>query len=249
MNYTTILNKLEELKLKGAKQAYTHQMEDTAFHSLSFEDRLYNLLDAQEIFANNKRIETNLRLSKIKNKQALLEDLDYNPKRQINKSQILSLANMDFIRKHQNIIITGKTGCGKSYLAQSLAIKAIHEGFTAYYIRTATLLEDIKLSRIDGSFINLLRKFARYKLLILDDFGVSAISADDAANLFEVIETRSQLSSTIITSQLPVKDWYGFLQNNTIADAILDRIVNSSHRIILEGESLRPKYDSVNKTY
>lgn len=249
MNHTTILNKLEELKLKGAKQAYTYQIEDTNYHTLSFEDRLYNLLDAQEIFANNKRTETNLRLSKIKNKQAVLEDLDYDPKRQINKSQILSLANMDFIRKHQNIIINGKTGCGKSFLAQAIGIKAITEGFTAYYTRTATLLEDIKLSRVDGSYSNLLKKFARYKLLILDDFGISAISPDDAANLFEIIEARSQLSSTIITSQLPVKDWYGFLQNNTIADAILDRIVNSSHRITLEGESLRPKYDGVSKTY
>ena len=112
MNHTTVLNKFEDLKLKGAKQAYMHQMEDTAYHSLSFEDRLYNLLDAQEIFANNRKVQANLRLSKIKNKQALLEDLDYDPKRQINKTQILALANMDFIRKHQNIIINGRAGSG-----------------------------------------------------------------------------------------------------------------------------------------
>ena len=133
MNHTTILNKFEDLKLKGAKQAYIHQMEDTAYNSLSFEDRIYNLLDAQEIFANNRRVETNLRLSRIKNKQALLEDLDYDPKRQINKSQILSLANMDFIRKYQNIIINGRAGSGKTFLAEALAIRAIQEGFTAYY--------------------------------------------------------------------------------------------------------------------
>lgn len=250
MNHTTILNKFEDLKLKGAKQAYIHQMEDANYHSLSFEDRIYNLLDAQEIFANNRRVETNLRLSRIKNKQALLEDLDYDQKRQINKSQILSLANMDFIRKHQNIIINGRAGSGKTFLAEALAIRAIQEGFTAYYIRTATLLEEIKLSRIDASYTNLIKRFARYKLLILDDFGVSSITADDATNLFEIIEARNQLCSTIITSQLPVKDWYGFLQNNTVADAILDRVVHSSHRITLEGEeSLRAKYTKVDKNY
>ena len=249
MNQTTIINKLEDIKLKGFKEAYVRQMEDKNYSSLSFDERLYQLLEAQDIFVKNKRIETNLRLSKIKDKQATLEDIDYNPKRQINKSQVLSLANMDFIRSRQNIIITGKTGTGKSYLAQALAVRSIQEGFTAYYIRTATLLEDIKLSRIDGSYTNLVKKFSRYKLLILDDFGVSPISVDDATNLFEIIEARSQLSSTIITSQLPVKDWYGFLQNNTIADAILDRVVHSSHRITLEGDSLRPKYTKVDQTY
>jgi DNA replication protein DnaC len=249
MNQTTILNKLEDLKLKGFKEAYVRQMEDKNYSSLSFDERLSQLLEAQDIFVKNKRIETNLRLSKIKDKHAALEDIDYNPKRQINKSQLMSLANMDFIRSRQNIIITGKTGTGKSYLAQALAVRSIQEGFTAYYIRTATLLEDIKLSRIDGSYTNLVKKFSRYKLLILDDFGVSPISVDDATNLFEIIEARSQLSSTIITSQLPVKDWYGFLQNNTIADAILDRIVHSSHRITLEGDSLRSKYTKVDQTY
>ncbi len=138
---------------------------------------------------------------------------------------------------------------GKSFLAQALGNRAIYEGFTVYYIRTSTLLEEIKLSRIDGTYTNLVKRFARYKLLILDDFGVSPISVDDATNLFEIIEIRSQLSSTIITSQLPVKDWYGYLQNNTVADAILDRVVHSSHRIEIEGDSLRPKYSNLNQKF
>jgi len=154
---------------------------------------------------------------------------------------------MNFLKAKQNIIINGKTGCGKSFLAQALGNRAIHEGFTVYYIRTSTLLEEIKLSRIDGTYTNLVKRFARYKLLILDDFGVSPISVDDATNLFEIIEIRSQLSSTIITSQLPVKDWYGYLQNNIVADAILDRVVHSSHRIEIEGDSLRAKYSNLNQ--
>lgn len=249
MNHTTVLNIINDLGYKGLKEAYIRQMEDVNYHNLPFEDRLYQLLEAQDIFLNNRRITMNLKLSKIKNKQAFLEELDYDSKRKLNKAQILSLASMDFIRSHQNLIINGKTGCGKTFLSEALGIRAIQEGFTVYSIRTSTLLEEIKLSRIDGNYTNLVKRFARYKLLILDDFGVSPISLDDATNLFEIIEARNQLSSTIITSQLPVKDWYNYLQNNTVADAILDRIVNSSHRITLEGDSLRPKYGKVIKDY
>ena len=249
MNHTTVINKISDLGYKGFKEAYLRQMEDVNYHNLSFQDRLYQLLDAQDTFLNNRRTQMNLKLSKIKDKNALIENIDYDPKREINKAQILSLASMDFIRSHQNIIINGKAGCGKSFLAQALGNRAIHEGFTVYYIRTSNLLEEIKLSRIDGSYTNLVKRFARYKLLILDDFGVSPISVDDATNLFEIIEVRSQLSSTIITSQLPVKDWYGYLQNNTVADAILDRVVHSSHRVTLEGDSLRPKYGKIDENY
>ena len=156
---------------------------------------------------------------------------------------------MDFVRAHQNVIINGKTGSGKTFLSEALGVRAIQDGFTVYAIRTATLLQDINLARVDGSYTNLIKRFARYKLLIIDDFGISPISTDDATNLFEIIEARDEYASTIITSQLPVKDWYGYLQNNTIADAMLDRIVNSSHRIFLDGDSLIPKYGKIVKDY
>ena len=128
---------------------------------------------------------------------------------------------------------------GKSYLAQALANHAIHNSYRVYYIRTPSLLEEIRLSRIDGTYVNLLKKYSRFQLLILDDFGVSPMVDDDATNLFEIIEDRTNINSTIITSQLPVSEWYNYLNNNTVADAILDRIVHSSHRVILEGESMR----------
>jgi len=239
MNTTTVINKINDLDFKGLKEAYLRQLEDVNYHSLTFEDRLYNLLDAQYIFFQNKRIERNSKASKIKDKQALVEQIDYSTRRKIDKTQVLSLVTMDFIRARQNIIITGKTGTGKSFLAQALGNRAIIDGFQVYYIRMATLLEDIKLARIDGSYTKLINKYSRYKLLIIDDFGVTPISSDDTTNLFEIIELRSELSSTIITSQLPVRDWYGYLNNNTAADAILDRISNTSHRIELEGESMR----------
>ena len=249
MTQTTVINKINDLKYKGFKEAYLRQIEDTNYHSLTFEDRLYNLLDSEYIFLQNKRIAMNSRLSKIKDKQACVEELDYSPKRNLNKSQILSFVTMDFIRAKQNIIITGKTGTGKSNLAQALGNRAIIDGFTVYYIRTATLLEDIKVSRIDGTYTNLIKRFARYKLLIIDDFGIAPISTDDTTNLFEIIEARSQLSSTIITSQLPVDQWYEYLNNNTVADALLDRVTSSSHRVELQGESMRKIKSKIDTNY
>ena len=245
MDHTTIINKLTELGYKGFKEAYLHQIEDVNYNTLSFEDRLYQLLDAQDIFLRNKRIIMNHRLSRIKDKQAALDAIDYTPNRKINKTQILSLATLNFIHAKQNIIITGKTGTGKSYLAQALANKAIIDGYRVYYIRTPSLLEEIKIARLDGTYTNLLKKYSRFKVLVLDDFGVAPMQADDATNLFEIIEDRTELNSTIITSQLPVSEWYNYLNNNTIADAILDRIVHSSHRVELSGPSMRKIKSSI----
>ena len=247
MNQTTIINKLNDLKYNGFKTAYLRQLEDTNYSKLSFDERIYNLLEAQEIYLDNNRISINLRLSKIKDKQASLEDIEYSVKRKIDKSVIKDLANMNFIRNHHNVIITGYTGTGKSYISQALGNRAIIDGFRVYYIRVPTLLEEIKVSRATGTYTNLLKKYSRFQLLILDDFGTSTISTDDATNLFEIIEDRTEINSTIITSQLPVSNWYDYLNNDTVADAILDRIIHSSHRIELEGESMRKLRSKINK--
>lgn len=239
MTQETVLNKINELKLDGFKTAYLRQIEDRNYDKLSFNEKLYNLLEAQEIHQHNKRITFNFKISKIKDKQATLSNLVYNQTRGLNKEQILGLANMDFIRNYQNIIITGKTGTGKSYLAQALANKSIMDGFKAYYIRVPTILEDISIARADGTYTNFLKKLSKYNILVLDDFGINSLSADDATNLLEIIESRVDLSSIIITSQLPVSQWYDYLNNDTVADAILDRIVHSSHRIELKGASMR----------
>ncbi len=247
MNQSTIIDKMNDLKYYGMKETYVRQVEDVNVSKLSFDERFYALLDAQETYLHNKRIHSNLRASKIKDKQSSLEDIDYNAKRKLDKSLIKSLATMDFIRNHQNLIITGKTGTGKSYIAQALANRAIIDGFRAYYIRVPTLLEEIKLSRADGTYTSLLRKYSKFQLFILDDFGISPMTTDDATNLFEIIEDRTQINSTIITSQLPVSQWYDYLNNDTIADAILDRVVHSSHRIELQGESMRKLKSTINK--
>jgi DNA replication protein DnaC len=153
---------------------------------------------------------------------------------------------MDFIRNHQHIVITGKTGTGKSYLAQALGIRAIYDGFKVFYVRVPTLLEEIKIARAAATYTNLLRKYSRFQLLILDDFGISQMSVDDTTNLFEIIEAKTDVNSIIITSQLPVSQWYDYLNNKTVADAILDRIVHS-HRIELEGESMRKLRSKIKK--
>jgi DNA replication protein DnaC len=239
MNQETVTNKMRELKLEGFKTAYLRQVEDRNYDKLSFNEKLYNLLEAQEVFQHNRKIQMNFRLSKIKDKQATLEDLVYKFPRGLNKEQILGLANMDFIRNYQNIVITGKTGTGKSYLAQALANRSIMDGFKAYYIRVPSILEEISIARADGTYTNFLRKLSKFNILLLDDFGINSLSADDATNLLEIIESRVDLSSVIITSQLPVSQWYDYLNNDTVADAILDRIVHSSHRIELKGTSMR----------
>ena len=247
MNQTTVINKINDLNYQGLKEAYLRQIEDVNYNQLSFDERLYNLLEAQNIHLHNRRIQTNLRASKIKDKQAAVEDIDYSAKRKIDKKTLQALITMDFIRSHQNIIITGKTGTGKSFIGQALGNRAILDGFKVCYMRVPTLLEDIKISRADGTYTNLLKKYSRFQLLILDDFGVSQISTDDATNLFEIIEDRTELNSTIITSQLPVSQWYDYLNNDTVADAILDRVVHSSHRIELEGESMRKLRSKIGK--
>jgi DNA replication protein DnaC len=184
MTLTQLQNKIHDLGYHGFKEAYIHQCEDIAYSSMSFEERLYQLLDAQDIFLKNKRITMNHRLSKIKDKQAALDAIDYRVSRKIDKSQIQTLSLLNFIAANQNIIITGKTGTGKSYLAQALANRAIYDGYKVYYVRTPTLLEEIRIARIDGTYTNILKKYSRFTLLILDDFGVAPMSADDTTNLF-----------------------------------------------------------------
>jgi len=239
MTTNQLIEKMQELGYKGFKEAYERQCEDVTYTTMSFEERLFQLLDAQELFLKNKRILMNHKLSKIKDKQASLDALDYRIDRKLNKTQIQTLSQLSFITSHQNIIITGKTGTGKSFLSQAIANHAIHNSYRVYYIRTPTLLEEIRISRIDGTYTNLLKKYSRFQLLILDDFGVSPMIEDDATNLFEIIEDRTNINSTIITSQLPVSEWYNYLNNNTVADAILDRIVHSSHRVEMSGQSMR----------
>jgi len=236
---STLMEQTSQLSLSGFKESLLFQSEDTSYQSLSFEERLYHLFEAEINQRQDKRIKRMLTLAKLKDSSASLEQIEYLPKRKLDKSQILSLANCEFINKFQNILLTGATGTGKSFLAQAIARRAISLGYSAKYYRVTTLLEEIKMARLDGSYTKTLAKISKFKLLLLDDFGVTPLKGDEINDLFEIIEERTLNGSIIITAQLPIKEWYAYLGNETIADAMMDRLIHTAHKIELSGPSMR----------
>jgi DNA replication protein DnaC len=239
MTLSTLNEQLDTLGFAGFKAALLRQNEDPGYTRLSFEERLYQLLEAEHAERSDRRIRRLLSQAKLKDNQAVLEELEYTAKRGLDRSVILSFASCGYIVRKQNILITGATGVGKSFLAQALARRAIFEGYSARYYRVTRLLEEIKLARLEGTYTKTLARISKFNLLILDDFGVSPLKPDEVNDLFEVIEDRTLSGSTIITAQLPVKEWHAYLQNETIADAMMDRLIYSAHRIEMKGESMR----------
>ena len=236
---STLIDQATLLSLSGFKQSLLMQSEETKYQSLSFEERLFHLFEAEINQRQDKRIKRMLSMANFKDKTASLEQIQYLPKRKLDKSLVLSLANGDFITKNQNILLTGATGTGKSFLMQALARRCITLGYNAKYYRVTTLLEEIKAARLDGSYTKTLSKISKFKLLLLDDFGVTPLKGDDINDLFEVIEEKMFNGSIIITAQLPVKDWHAYLGNETIADAMMDRLIHTAHKIELDGPSMR----------
>ncbi|MCX6077305.1 MAG: ATP-binding protein, partial [Campylobacterales bacterium] len=212
---STLLEQTTTLSLSGFKQSLMLQCEDTKYHSLSFEERLFHLFEAEINQRQDKRIKRMLSMAYFKDKTASLEQIQYLPQRKLDKSLILSLANGDFINRNQNILITGATGTGKSFLAQAFARRCINIGHNTKYYRVTSLLEEIKTARLDGSYTKTLAKISKFKLLLLDDFGVTPLKGDEINDLFEVIEERTFNGSIIITAQLPIKDWHAYLGNET----------------------------------
>jgi DNA replication protein DnaC len=237
--YQHMLDQLSELKLKGLKEAFILQRENPDYMHVPFEERLAHLIDAEVVARKNDRLQRYFRASKLKYKNAFLTDIKYIASRHLQRDVIASLMNNQWIEQAHNIIITGATGTGKTFIACALAHNAMVSGYNAYYARISKLLAEIKLARADGSYLVFLKKMTKMRLLILDDLGVSPMDACDAQELLEVIEERSAFGSIIVTSQLPVEHWYDYLNNGTVADAILDRLIHNSYRMTLEGESMR----------
>jgi DNA replication protein DnaC len=236
---STLIEQTAQLSLSGFKESLLFQSEDTKYQSLSFEERLYHLFEAEINQRQDKRIKRMLTMAKLKDSSASLDQIQYLTKRKLDKSQILSLANCEFINKFQNILLTGATGTGKSFLAQAIARRAIALGYSAKYYRVTALLEEIKMARLDGSYTKTLAKISKFKLLLLDDFGVTPLKGDEINDLFEIIEERTLSGSIIITAQLPIKEWHAYLGNETIADAMMDRLIHTAHKIELSGPSMR----------
>lgn len=232
------LEKLRGLKLYGMLAAIEQQAAQPEFHELSFEERLGFLVDREVLDRGNRRVTELLRKARLR-QSACVENIDYQQPRGLEKSRMAALISCDFIRHHQNLLITGPTGCGKSWLACAIGQQACRQGISVRYIRVAKLLEELRISHADGTYIRLLAQLAKHDLLILDDFGLDSLSRQDQLDLLEIIEDRHQIKSTLITSQLGVKHWHEYIGEPTIADAIIDRLINRAHQLQLKGESMR----------
>lgn len=235
-----LLEKLTELKCYGMKAALQEQMQQSSLENLSFDDRLLLLLERETTLRDHRRLQLRLKQAKLK-QTACMEDINFKAGRGLNKSQLLSLASCQWIKDRHNILIVGATGTGKTYLACALAHKACLEGFSAAYLRLPRLFQELAVAKGDGRYMRLMQQLAKIDLLILDDWGLNAFNDEQSRDLLELLDDRHALRSTIITSQFPVKNWHETLNNPTLADAILDRVVHNAYRFELKGESLRKK--------
>ena len=236
----TIENQFKQLRLLGMYVSWNALRETRQHHELSLSEGLELLLHAEQEDRNNRRFERLKRSAKFRY-SATIEEFNFEASRGLNKSQITELAMGNYLSKGESILITGATGCGKSFVASALGHRACSQGFKVLYYNIQKLLIQTKMARIDGSIFKLFDKIAKAGLLILDDFGLAHLDKQQQMDLMEIIEDRHSKSSTIIASQLPVAKWYEIIGEATIADAILDRLVHASHRIELKGESLRKK--------
>lgn len=237
LNHPT-LDKLEQLRFAGMQRALKQQMNDPDIDALPFMERLGLLVDREMTDRENKKIQSRLSRARLR-QQVCVEDIDYRRGRGLGRSLILQLSTCQWINRHRNLIITGATGVGKSFIACALAHKACLEGHRALYTRLPRLLDDLEIARGDGRYLKLLKQLARVDVLVLDDWGLTKLKTLQLRDLLELLDERHQTRSTIATSQLPISHWHETMTDPTLADAILDRLVHNAHRIELKGESMR----------
>jgi DNA replication protein DnaC len=234
------LDHLRTLRLTGMAKALEEQMQMTDFDSLPFEQRLGLMVDREIIERQNRNLKTRLRKAGLR-QSASVEEIDYRHPRGLDKSLLAKLQSCDWIKEHHNLIITGPTGTGKTFLACALAHKACREGYSSLYLRVPRFLQDLLISKGDGRFGRLLTSIAKTNLLLLDDWGMSKLTIEQSRDLLELIDDRHGTKSTLITSQFPIDHWHEIIGDPTLADAILDRIIHDAYKINLKGESMRKK--------
>ena len=232
------LDKLHALRLLGMAKAYTEQQGMPDVGALSFDQRFGLLVDTEMTERSNRSFISRLRYAKLR-LDASMEDLDLRYPRGLEKHLVTQLGSGQWITEHHNVLLTGPTGIGKSYIACALAQSACREGYRTLYQRLPRLLEELGIAKADGRYNKLLTSLSKTDLLVLDDFGLSKLPEAQCRDLLEVIEDRHGLKSTIIASQLPVKNWHDVMLDPTLADAILDRLVHNAYKIDLHGESMR----------
>ena len=244
MNQTATMQKLDEMRLSGFSKVYREILGSGMNKDFTIDEIIAHLVQAEWDDRYNKRLQRLIAKAKFRY-QASMEQIDYVAKRSLDKGQMLRLSSCEWIKRKQDLIITGYTGLGKSFLASALGHQACQHGFKVYYRNCTKLFDELKIAKVDGSYIKEINKIEKLDLLILDDFGLKPLESNQRIMLLELLEDRHGERSTIITSQLPVKNWYDVIGEPTIADAILDRLVHSSHRLELDGDSLRDKYKNV----
>lgn len=232
------IEKLYALRLSGMASAFATQLQTPDIATLSFEERLGLLLDHESTHRDNKRLATRLRAAALR-QQACLEDIDYRHPRGLDKSMIAKLATGGWLTEHLNCLIVGPAGVGKSFIACALAHQACRAGASVRYLRLPRLLNELSLAKGDGRYRRLLAQLARTDLIVLDDFGLSALGDEQRRDLLEILEDRYERRSTIVTSQFPVEHWHELINDATLADAILDRLVHNAYRLALKGASMR----------
>jgi DNA replication protein DnaC len=234
------LDQLRTLRLTGMLKALQDQMQMPDIDSLSFEQRLGLMADREITERQNRHLNTRLRKAKLR-LSASVEDIDYRHPRGLDRALVAMLQSCDWIKQRHNLIITGPTGTGKTFLACALAHKACREGLSALYLRIPRLFQDLLISKGDGRYGKLLTSISKTDLLLLDDWGMSKITSEQSRDLLEIIDDRHSLKSTLITSQFPVDHWHQLIEDPTLADAILDRIIHNAYKINLKGPSMRKK--------
>lgn len=239
---TETLEKMKRMHLLGMHRAFKTSMETAGATNLTSDEMIAMLIDSEWDDRHNRAIERTIRNAHFRYK-ATIEQLDYGVERGLDKNGLHRLAEGEFIKGKENILITGPTGTGKSFLASALGYQACELGYKVLYANATRLFTQLKIAKADGSSIKELMKIEKQDLLILDDFGMQPFDAQSRASLLEIIEDRHGKHSTIITSQLPVKQWHDMIGEKTVADAILDRIVHNAQRVELKGESLRRKWN------
>lgn len=232
------VERLRQMRLWGMADAFLAQLDQPDVTALSFEDRLGLLVDQEAAYRDNRRLKRLLKEAKLR-QQACLEDVDFRVGRGLDRQLLRSLGTGLWVTNHRNVLVTGPTGVGKTYISCALANAACRQGFRARYYRVPRLLTDIAVSRGDGSYIRLLRGLSKVDVLVLDDWGLTPLTATEGRELLEIIEDRCLAKSTLVTSQVPVDKWHAVIGDPSVADAILDRLVHHAHRIELKGESMR----------
>ena len=235
------MNGLRELRLTGMANALEIQLGQTAAQALSFEDRLGILVDAELSSRDTKKLARLLRAAKLKEPSACVENIDYAPARSLDRSFIMSLANCNWVDTGQHVIITGATGAGKSWMACALGNQICRKGKSVHYFRLSRLIEQLSIAKSDGSLGRFRAQLARTAVIILDDWLMAPLDTASAREVLEVVDDRTGTSSLILASQHPVDVWHDRIGEPTVADALLDRIVHSAHRIEIRGESLRKR--------